>query len=452
MVNRLALHVAPLYRGNPPATMMSQMFEPLNADWNDTDRDAVTGGTSWTQLILAASFAAWMIVAIAGPYVFNGSSMAEAVVGIAVIVPFGAAIVTGAIYRAATAETALLSAAFVIPAAISTAVGYADILTVFAIAILPIYVLASAAMIEVPDDAMRMALKIAAVVTLITLVAGAISVHEERFFYGHFAAWERMSTGRHPNYAGLTALVGMIAAIAWRGVPRMALMVAFLWLTYLAQSRMTLICMLICIIAVAIETAPRVIAMGKRFPTLFPAAVAGGILTAGGVIFVVVQKLLYLSSLGGRDVSEMGGRTRIWSIALDTFAKSPWFGFGYRSQSTQNLLGEYYSHNMWLSSLVEIGAVGTLAFMAVYLAAIVIAVRNIRRGQVVQLCLIILLVYLVYGIAEGRYINTGNPLSVLFLFSVAYCFALHNRNRVERAEANEAALIPPGTTVPGWRN
>ena len=394
---------------------------------------APAGGAdrSLVSAVLALSFFGWLSVAIAGPFVLSGTGWAEAVVGLGVALPFTAAIFTGALWQVFGPRVWLVSGLFVVTTGISTILGVINFLTVVAIAVLPVYLLTSGAMTLVSSRDILLSLRALAVFTAIALVAAAAAHGELKFFYGQYAAWQRLTGGQQPNYYGLVALVGMICALAWRGAVKLALVGLFFWLAYLAQSRMTLICMFICVVFIAFEAGQKIKEIGIKNPGR--AMVLVGLLTAGAAGFAIFAflKLAYISSLGGRDVSELGGRGQIWKAAIAKFAEAPWFGFGYRAQSNVNLIGPYYSHNMWLSSLLEIGAIGTFVFMTVYIYAFYISFKHTKRCGVAKLCVVILSVYLVYGIFEGRYINTGNSLSVLFLFSLGYLLALEDRSSIE---------------------
>ncbi|ODU50483.1 MAG: hypothetical protein ABS92_02960 [Thiobacillus sp. SCN 63-374] len=97
------------------------------------------------------------------------------------------------------------------------------------------------------------------------------------------------------------------------------------------------------------------------------------------------------------DVSTLTGRTDIWRVTLDTWRKSPWFGYGPKLwdlefRITHGTLAAWHAHNQFLQALGEAGIVG-LVSMLIYMAALIYyAVRfaGPTRGVTLALLLLIL--------------------------------------------------------------
>lgn len=138
------------------------------------------------------------------------------------------------------------------------------------------------------------------------------------------------------------------------------------------------------------------------------ARIGWGTITALGAYMGAGLMLLWMFSgeasrvfhalMADSDVSTLTGRTDIWRVTLDTWRKSPWFGYGpnlwdldFRIRH-HGALAAWHAHNQFLQALGEAGIVG-LTSMLTYLAALVYyAVRfaGPTRGVTLALLLLIL--------------------------------------------------------------
>lgn len=97
------------------------------------------------------------------------------------------------------------------------------------------------------------------------------------------------------------------------------------------------------------------------------------------------------------DVSTLTGRTDIWRVTLDTWRKSPWFGYGPKLwdlefRITHGTLAAWHAHNQFLQALGEAGIVGLVSMLIYMVALTYYAVRfaGPTRGVTLALLLLIL--------------------------------------------------------------
>jgi O-antigen ligase len=394
-------------------------------------------------LLAVASLLVWFVAAIALPMLgTRGEGTApELLVGVSVIIPFMTTFFTGQLSPAISPRPVLLSLALTITLLLSVVGAKPEVETALAIAIVPIYLLTSASFTFSSPKKLVKAFRALAVVALAVLILAAWLDGDFRFFTGDYMPWERLDGGVHPNYFALTALVGTLFAISLRDPVRLPLIAVFFYLSWLAQSRTTMLCIAVCGFYVMLTWAPRVAAAVRRSPSLFPILTAG-FLTAFGAVGFIVYRLFFGIVRKGEEAGGLSGREELWVKTLDLFSHKPVFGHGYRSQYTENLLGGVFTHNMWLSSLLEIGMFGSLVLAGVIIYALVAAYRHRRSDTIAEVGLLVLVVYLIYGVTEGRYINTGNPLSILFLFSLGYLWCLGPQQTRWRASSDSADYDP----------
>ena len=124
--------------------------------------------------------------------------------------------------------------------------------------------------------------------------------------------------------------------------------------------------------------------------------------------------------------SDLVGRSELWRATWNLFLRHPLFGFGI-GQHTIGANIDMYAHNMYLIILSESGLVGFLVYVGASICAVV-GISQMRREEPASnrlplVLLMIILVYYVFGVFEGRAVNVGNYLSYLFFFSLGYGIA-----------------------------
>lgn len=81
----------------------------------------------------------------------------------------------------------------------------------------------------------------------------------------------------------------------------------------------------------------------------------------------------FLATRAGSDMLTLTGRNEIWAIALDTFRKSPWFGYGPTIWDPyfRMMIGvpaAFHAHNQYINVLAASGVVGALGFAGYFIA------------------------------------------------------------------------------------
>ncbi|MBD2199683.1 MULTISPECIES: O-antigen ligase family protein [Calothrix] len=120
-----------------------------------------------------------------------------------------------------------------------------------------------------------------------------------------------------------------------------------------------------------------------------------GINYFSGVVFSLpffVPETLFsrLQSTGSEITSgDLNGRLIIWREGLASFLKHPFLGVGLGAIRTTNSLGKV-AHNSFISVLVEVGAIGLLLFLAIFLLVCYLASRQPKVHSMFWLTLLII--------------------------------------------------------------
>lgn len=146
-------------------------------------------------------------------------------------------------------------------------------------------------------------------------------------------------------------------------------------------------------------------------------------LTIGATIVLVVDNYEKILTSMGRDAT-LTGRTTIWEVALERWAERPWFGYGYQSfwiPDQGNSLEVLYrmswqpahGHNGFLDLLVELGAVGFLAFAISLFVAFkrAIAWYKLNPNAVGAIPLASFCYVIMYNLTESSLLFTPNGIN-----------------------------------------
>lgn len=263
--------------------------------------------------------------------------------------------------------------------------------------------------------------------------------------------WGRLSFAAHPNLVGLVALTGLMASGEVRsGWWRVALIVLFGGVIVATGSRTALVAALFCVAAQASWSLPYLMAAWRRsaFRAAMPIVALLVLVATPYLIWVLVNDLLLLGDPARGIASGFSGRGVLWEQSLALFADNPWFGVGYGAHG--DILGIPYAHNMVLVLLADTGVAGLGAF--VLMSGLSVAGFWRWRAQpAARTGLVIVLGYWVYGLGEGRALNVGNALSILFVVTLFHGVGLlmvrpataGAARPVTGTEAAPASVMPP---------
>ncbi|MDN3545616.1 O-antigen ligase family protein [Kinneretia asaccharophila] len=98
-----------------------------------------------------------------------------------------------------------------------------------------------------------------------------------------------------------------------------------------------------------------------------------GLVLAAGLLQSQVDR--FLTTRAGGDMLTLTGRNEIWAIALDTFSRNVWFGYGPTIWDPyfRMLIGvpaAFHAHNQYINVLAASGLVGALGFAAYFIALV----------------------------------------------------------------------------------
>lgn len=157
----------------------------------------------------------------------------------------------------------------------------------------------------------------------------------------------------------------------------------------------------------------------------------------------------------GADVSNLTGRTDIWAFVLREWQQSPWIGYGLAG--TRSIISEGWAsvwgkttgtaHNALLESLLDIGILGTLLLVAVYVFTIRELLRAARMHAAgpgaVYAAAAVILFSIMFGLAEKS--AAGAPSTstgaIFLAAAVAGIGARGYSRRLAAANANRTRLV-----------
>ncbi|MBD2355853.1 O-antigen ligase family protein [Tolypothrix sp. FACHB-123] len=106
--------------------------------------------------------------------------------------------------------------------------------------------------------------------------------------------------------------------------------------------------------------------------------------------FVPETLFLRLQSTGSEITSgDLNGRLIIWREGFASFLQHPFLGVGLGAIRTTNSLGKV-AHNSFISVLVEVGGIGLLLFLAIFLLVCYLALRQPKVHSMFWLTLLII--------------------------------------------------------------
>jgi O-antigen ligase len=224
-----------------------------------------------------------------------------------------------------------------------------------------------------------------------------------------------------PNYIGLVAVTISFSALYLKhGYMRFLIYLSSFYITNMVSSRAAAVCVLIIVIHEFLFVSKINIFIGKTFARrilfLFVMCVV-----FGAVIFDYLSNVLLLNDEYRGVDSGMSGRSDRWDIAFEEIIANPLVGVGYGSSS--DYLG-FTVDNAYLTAFLELGWIGGLYYCAFLIFTTIksFKIDNFIRKEY----FIFLVVFLVYGVFEKRYLSVGNSFSIMFIFTICYVYSLKN--------------------------
>ena len=188
----------------------------------------------------------------------------------------------------------------------------------------------------------------------------------------------------------------------WTGLASLGL---FVLLTLLSKSATSL---LMIIVAISIEFLVRLHQRGGTYWTLAQIALGVAAVLGVGVVVAPDQFLLLL----GKDPT-LTGRSELWALVMDNIAQRPVLGWGYAAFWTiDNPVALAISdtvkwavpqaHNGALEIMINVGMLGLLLFLGLWIAHVRRAFRCYRRGfhSLATICLMVDAGLIVLGVSE----------------------------------------------------
>nr|WP_191910289.1 O-antigen ligase family protein [Microbispora cellulosiformans] len=171
-----------------------------------------------------------------------------------------------------------------------------------------------------------------------------------------------------------------------------------------------------------------------------------GVPTAIVVGLVFTDSLLSFATRGEsvEQLETLNARTDLWTLALDAFAKQPFFGNGLSAARGLFLdeIGLGGGHNAFVNALVEGGAVGVTLFctLLIVLATVNVGLSRLpaRRADAALLVSLVLF-FAVDGLTAEMSAAPANVASVWLYMVIAWTVILMN-------QSGDRARRPPATT------
>ncbi|MGH1378168.1 MAG: O-antigen ligase family protein [Alphaproteobacteria bacterium] len=137
------------------------------------------------------------------------------------------------------------------------------------------------------------------------------------------------------------------------------------------------------------------------------------------------------------------GRIEIWSIVLEQFKESPWFGRGVGTKFTYDIphpsmtISVGHAHSLYFSSLLHLGVLGSIIFFTLLTMTWFRAIKYTVRTQDYTILLLISFGY-VFGLADfGGYYKSLNNSWIVFWIPMAVLIAdrkiKENQNQEEKS-------------------
>jgi len=162
--------------------------------------------------------------------------------------------------------------------------------------------------------------------------------------------------------------------------------------------------------------------------------------------FIVQYGKIIEMMISDNNLFTLHGRVFIWTEILDLIKENYWFGFGYGSPSA--ILKYPYiniwegrdiiqAHNAWLQSLINVGVIGTIPLLIVFVLVIYRAIRvyTVNRFQNMYFIgsLLCVLLYLLFrGFTEASFTMANSFEQFVFICCV---FSLNLFTRSEKEQS-----------------
>jgi O-antigen ligase len=269
----------------------------------------------------------------------------------------------------------------------------------------------------------------------------------------------RLGNGKNilnPNTIGLVSVSVLLAAMSIRTLAlRLVVMGPIAGIIVLTSSRTA--------------AAAAVVGLGmivwlrlraRRRPVLLLAGigliVAVGVMIAyGDVMFSTLDRLYGLSRADRGFGSGATGRVAAWKWTWDLFVHNPVIGVGFRAHEFL-LKTDSSSHNGYLATLAEVGALGFLGVLFLVIRGMRLLWSGSREpgpGFSQSILFGLCAGYLLLAVFERYLINVGNPTSLLFLVSIMRPRAMQNSvaspDELAPEPLDESAVGDPGERVYG---
>ena len=195
----------------------------------------------------------------------------------------------------------------------------------------------------------------------------------------------------------------------------------------------------IVVCAAIVATLPLYSLARARFTLVIPVSLLLCLLAAGSLLIMQSNADEALQLVNRSP--DLTGRTEIWNAVLHSISKRPWLGYGFsafwegttgESGSVLDAIGYTigYSHNGFLDVLLQVGAVGLVAFIASYLLlwnrALALLSKATGSTAVWQCTFLVFL--LLYNISEGGAILAQNSIYwVLYIATAVSLFPVYSR-------------------------
>lgn len=254
--------------------------------------------------------------------------------------------------------------------------------------------------------------------------------------------WEKNELGMNMAKAAHLCLCAMIIRPRWKWLWGMMLVLASM-MVLMSTSKTSLLALLMGLGGVA------GLYLFRRGPLIGIPLVFFGVTIVGGVVLAVNMAPEFVFGLLGKDPS-LTGRTDIWTVLFEQIGKRPWFGHGYAvfwldesppaievRQRTQWMVPT--AHNGWLETWLSIGLVGVLMFVAIYVLALIAAMRTVLRGPIVYWALISILVFLLFSMSESNIFQQNSLEWIMFSATLA---KLYGANPIRRYQNQSAEAVP----------
>ncbi len=138
------------------------------------------------------------------------------------------------------------------------------------------------------------------------------------------------------------------------------------------------------------------------------------------------------------------GRIEIWSIVLEQFKESPWFGRGVGTKFTYDIphpsmtISVGHAHSLYFSSLLHLGVLGSIIFFTLLTMTWFRAIKYTVRTQDYTILLLISFGY-IFGLADfGGYYKSLNNSWIVFWIPMAMLIA---DRKVKETSDQEAQSI-----------